>query len=65
MSKTTTILLSQTTSQASTPKEEVKLRGKAKEFGPSDLTIQNILNYSKSLQVMSPSSTDTVFGVMN
>ncbi|MGZ3864393.1 MAG: hypothetical protein ACXVPN_14140 [Bacteroidia bacterium] len=65
MSKTTTILLSQTTSQASAPKAEVKLRGKAKEFGPSDLTIQNILNYSKSLQVMSPSQTEIVFGVLN
>ena len=65
MSKTTTILLSQTSSQTTAPQAEKKVRGKAKEFGPSDLTIQNILNYSKALQVMSPSQTEIVFGVMN
>lgn len=65
MSKTTTIVLSQTSSQTTSPKAKIKVRGKAKEFGPSDLTIQNILNYSKALQVMSPAQTEIVFGVMN
>jgi hypothetical protein len=37
----------------------------AKEFGPSEFTIQNILNYSKALQVMQVSNTATVLGVMN
>jgi hypothetical protein len=65
MIKTTTILLSQTSSQTTTPQAEKKVRSKAKKFGPSELTIQNILNYSKALQVMSPSQTEIVFGVMN
>lgn len=65
MIKTTTLLLSQTSSLAPSPKAEKKVRGKAKEFGPSEFTIQNILNYSKALQVMSPAHTETVFGVLN
>ena len=65
MIKTTTLLLNQLSSQTTTPQAEKKVRGKAKEFGPSDFTIQNILNYSKALQVMSPAQTEIVFGVMN
>jgi len=42
-----------------------KLSVIAKEFGPSEFTIQNILNYSKVLQVIQVSGTATVLGVMN
>lgn len=64
MIKTTTLPLSQTSSKAASPRAK-KVQAKAAEFGPSELTIQNILNYSKALQVMHPSETETVFGVMN
>ena len=64
MIKTTTLSFSQTSSQKTQPKAE-KIKSSAKEFGPSELTIQNILNYSKALQVMSPAQTEIVFGVMN
>jgi hypothetical protein len=64
MIKTTTLFSSQLSSQTS-PKAKKKFDRKAKEFGPSDLTIQNILNYSKALQVISPAQTEIVFGVMN
>lgn len=47
-------------------KADVKLKKMmAKEFGPSEFTIQNILNYSKALQVMHVSNTSKVMGVMN
>jgi hypothetical protein len=36
-----------------------------KEFGPSEFTIQSILNYSKALQVIKLSGAATAFGVMN
>lgn len=64
MIKTTTLSLEQSPS-LKPPREEKKVKQTAKEFGPSDLTIQNILNYSKALRVMNPSTTETVFGVMN
>ncbi len=62
MIKTTTLSISQSSPQTEKLK---KVRSTAKEFGPSELTIQNILNYSKALQVMSPAQTEIVFGVMN
>ncbi|HWY38524.1 MAG TPA: hypothetical protein VNY73_08195 [Bacteroidia bacterium] len=62
MIKTTTLLSSQSSPQT---KKLKKVTSKAKEFGPSELTIQNILNYSKALQVMSPTQTEIVFGVLN
>jgi hypothetical protein len=65
MVKTTTLTLSRKPSSAAAPQEEKKASRKAKEFGPSDLTIQNILNYSRALQVMTPSQSEIVFGVMN
>jgi hypothetical protein len=65
MIKTTTLSLSQSSSQETQPKAEKKIKRTAKEFGPSEFTIQNILNYSKALQVMSPAQTEIVFGVMN
>lgn len=65
MIKTTTLSLQSTSSLKTQPKAEKKIKSTAKEFGPSEFTIQNILNYSKALQVMSPSQTETVFGVMN
>lgn len=46
-------------------KKTKKLSVIAKEFGPSEFTIQNILNYSKALQVIQVSGTATVLGVMN
>lgn len=64
MIKTTTLSLSQSSSLKTQPKAE-KIKNEDNEFGPSDQTIQNILNYSKALQVMSPKNTETVFGVMN
>ncbi len=64
MIKTTTLSLSQSSSLKTQPKAE-KIKQVAKEFGPSEFTIQNILNYSKALEVMSPSQTEPVFGVMN
>jgi hypothetical protein len=63
MIKTTTLSLEQSPSLKS-PREEKKIK-QTEEFGPSDLTIENILNYSKALQVMKPTTTETVFGVMN
>jgi len=65
MIKTTTLSFSQSSSQVTSPQAEKKIKSTAKEFGPSEFTIQNILNYSKALQVMSPSQTEIVFGVMN
>lgn len=65
MVKTTTLSFNQTSPQTTAPRAEKKVRNNAKEFGPSELTIQNILNYSKALQVMSPTQTEIVFGVMN
>ena len=62
MIKTTTLSISQPSPQ---PKKLKKVKSTAKEFGPSEFTIQNILNYSKALQVMSPAQTEIVFGVMN
>jgi hypothetical protein len=63
MAKTTTLkqesLLPET-------KKNAKLKNViAKEFGPCEFTIQNILNYSKALQVIQVSNTATVLGVMN
>ena len=62
MNKTTTLK-----QESSLPgiKKNAKLNVVAKEFGPSEFTIQNILNYSKALQVMQVSTTATVLGVMN
>lgn len=65
MIKTTTLTLSQSSSLKTQPQAEEKFKSAAGEFGPSDQTIENILNYSKALQVMSPKSTETVFGVLN
>ena len=65
MIKTTTLSLSHSSSLTTQPEAEKKVRSIAKEFGPSEFTIQNILNYSKALQVMSPANTEPVFGVMN
>jgi hypothetical protein len=62
MDKTTT--LNQESSLPET-KKNAKLSVIAKKFGPSEFTIQNILNYSKALQVIQVSGTATVFGVMN
>lgn len=63
MDKTTTLK-----QESSLP--EIKANAKlknviAKKFGPSEFTIQNILNYSKALQVIQVSNTETVLGVMN
>ena len=61
MDKTTTLK-----QESSLPEiKNVKLTVKAKIFGPSEFTIQNTLNYSKALQVMQVSNTDTMLSVMN
>ncbi len=65
MIKTTTLTLSQSSPLKTQLQAEEKIKSPAGEFGPSDQTIENILNYSKALQVMNPKSTETVFGVMN
>jgi len=63
MGKTTTLK-----QESSLPeiKKNAKLKNViAKQFGPSEFTIQNILNYSKALQVIQVSNTSDVLGVMN
>ena len=63
MIKTTT--LSQKTSRVKTKKAKKINVVTDDNFGPSDFTIQNILNYSKALQVIKLSTAQPVFGVMN
>ena len=63
MIKTTT--LSQKTSRVKTKKAKKINVVADNNFGPSDFTIQNILNYSKALQVIKLSTAQPVFGVMN
>jgi hypothetical protein len=47
------------------PKKAKKPEALPDDMGPSDFTIQSILNYSKALQVINISATAAVFGVMN
>ena len=63
MIKTTT--LSQKTSRVKTKKAKKINIVTDDNFGPSDFTIQNILNYSKALQVIKLATAQPVFGVMN
>jgi len=63
MIKTTT--LSQEKSRVKTKKAKKINVVTDDNFGPSDFTIQNILNYSKALQVIKLSTAQPVFGVMN
>jgi len=63
MIKTTT--LSQKTSRVKNKKAEKIDVAANDDFGPSDFTIQNILNYSKALQVIKLATAKPVFGVMN
>ncbi len=63
MIKTTT--LSQKTSRVKTKKAKKINVVTDDNFGPSDFTVQNILNYSKALQVIKLSTAQPVFGVMN
>ena len=62
MIKTTTLSQKKSTSKA---KKAKKISVVSDEFGPSDFTIQNILNYSKALQVINLSTAAAVMGVMN
>jgi len=63
MIKTST--LSQKTASLN-PKKVNKTGTIPDDFGPSDFTIQNILNYSKALQVISlGEKRAAIFGVMN
>ena len=62
MIKTTTLI--EKTSRTKTKKTK-KISVLADDFGPSDFTIQNILNYSKSLQVIPLVNTETAFAVMS
>ena len=62
MIKTTT--LTEKTSRKTT-KRTKKISILSDDFGPSEFTIQNILNYSKALQVVALSNTEPLFGVMN
>lgn len=62
MIKTTTLSQKKSTSKA---KKAKKISVVSDEFGPSDFTVQNILNYSKALQVINLTTTATVLGVMN
>lgn len=63
MIKTTT--LSQKKSSAKTKKAKKINVVTDDDFGPSDFTIQNILNYSKALQVIKLSTAKPVLNVMN
>ena len=63
MIKTTT--LSQEKSRVKTKKAKKINVVADDDFGPSDFTIQNILNYSKALQVIKLSTAQPVFGMMN
>lgn len=62
MIKTTT--LSQKTSLLKT-KKATENSLVPNDLGPSDFTIQNILNYSKALKVINLTTAATVFSVMN
>ena len=63
MVKTTTLSTQESTAPAA--KRIKKINVKASQTGPSDFTIQNILNYSKALQVIGLTQTQSVYGVMN
>jgi ATP-dependent Clp protease adapter protein ClpS len=63
MIKTTTTLSRKKT--AVKTKKAKKIHVISDDFGPSDFTIQNILNYSKALQVINLTTAATVLGVMN
>ena len=62
MIKTTTLSQKKSTAKA---KKARKINVVEDDFGPSDFTIQNILNYSKALQVINLTTAATVMGVMN
>ena len=62
MIKTSTLRQKKSTSKTRKVK---KVTVVAEEFGPSDFTIQNILNYSKAMQVINLTTTATALGVMN
>lgn len=62
MIKTTTLSQKKSTSKA---KKAKKISVVSDDFGPSDFTIQNILNYSKALQVINLTTAASVLGVMN
>ena len=62
MIKTTTLSQKKVSVKA---KKAKKISVVADDFGPSDFTIQNILNYSKALQVINLTTAATVMGVMN
>ncbi|MBS1647236.1 MAG: hypothetical protein JST67_07840 [Bacteroidetes bacterium] len=62
MIKTTT--LTESTSRHKTKKAK-KISVLADDFGPSHFTIQTILNYSKSLQVIRLSHTEPFLGTKN
>lgn len=62
MIKTSTLPLKK--SSQKTKKTEV-FSANRDENGPSEASIQNILNYSKALQVIHTEAAETVFGVMN
>ena len=64
MIKTTTTLSSKKTSSVKAKKAK-KINAITEDFGPSDFTIQNILNYSKALQVINLTTAATVLSVMN
>lgn len=65
MIKTTTPFVNTEKAAATPVPAEKDISRKAAEFGPSDFTIQNILNYSKALQVIKTAQNEPVFGVMN
>ena len=62
MIKTTTLSQKKSTSKA---KKAKKISVVSDELGPSDFTIQNILNYSKALQVVHLTAAAAVLRVMN
>ena len=59
MIKTTTL------SQKKSTKKAKKITVVSDDFNPSDFTVQNILNYSKALQVINLTTATAVLGVMN
>ena len=59
MIKTTTL------SQKKSTKKAKKITVISDDLDPSDFTVQNILNYSKALQVINLTTATAVLGVMN
>ena len=62
MIKTTTLSSKKSSLKS---KKAKKIDVLSDNFGPSDFTIQNLLNYSKALEVVKLTGVPVMYGLMN